>query len=195
MTYSVEYHDPILVCALPKEIMEEVNTWVKECKKVKDSPLAVFRSYHNNDYNYDNTPNFYQCPVPTHLVENSFWLPYTLRLCAEIWNGVNTDYRLNRLNGHYNGYDMWANFANKESYVPEHKHTANISGIIYAQNHDHPTYFPKEDIEYMGDVGTMILFPSDVLHKVNKQEKDEERITFSFNILKVSSSAPPIPGL
>lgn len=192
MNYNIEYHDPILVCALPEQIMEEVNEWVEECRKAKDSPLTSYKSYWGNDYDIGNTPNFYRCPVPTHLVENSFWLAYTLKLCAEMDNTVSTNYKLPKTDGHYNGYNIWANFSGKGSYVPTHKHDTTVSGIIYAKNHNHPTYFPEKDIEYMGDVGTMILFPSNTLHSVNQQEEDEERITISFNISKVVQ-VPPIP--
>ena len=37
----------------------------------------------------------------------------------------------------------------------------------------------------MGERGDMILFPSQVLHGVEKQKKDYERITFAFNINKI----------
>ena len=44
------------------------------------------------------------------------------------------------------------------------------------------TIFTEKNIEFVGKKGDMILFPSHLMHKVNKQKEDYERITFAFNV-------------
>ena len=87
--------------------------------------------------------------------------------------------------GHFDGYDIWANFAYKDNFNPEHKHSGDLSGVIYYKNKDNtPTIFPQHNIQYVGDETTMIIFPSDTLHFVEKQVSTKERITIAFNLLK-----------
>jgi hypothetical protein len=187
MEYKCEYCLPYLLCNLPKEIQQEINFWIEECKKIKNHPLAELKSHENVAYlSMDGKKhNSYQCSVPTHLIENSFWLAYTLRVCASYWGGNHRDYKVRKWEGHFDGYDIWANFAYRGDDNPIHNHAGNISGVIYVQNFGHPTIFPKHNTEYIGKNGTMILFPSNTLHYVNPQQINEERITIAFNIIKL----------
>ena len=57
-----------------------------------------------------------------------------------------------------------------------------LSGVIYYKNHDHPTIFDEYNCGYEGIDGTMVMFPSQVLHHVEKQVVDTERITLAFNM-------------
>ena len=184
--YNCEYNSPYLLCNLPKEIQKEINVWVTECKKIKNHPLAELKSHENVGYIYADGKkhNSYQCSIPSQLIENSFWLAYTLRVCASYWGGIHRQYKLRKWDGHFDGYDIWTNFANKGSDNPVHNHSGNISGVIYVQNFGHPTIFPDYNNEYIGKNGTMILFPSNVFHYVNPQQVNRERITIAFNIIK-----------
>jgi hypothetical protein len=186
MNLNIEYCHPYLKCNLPKEIFEEMKVWTKECKKVKSHPLAELKSHENVGYmpGEGAKHNSYQCAIPTNLVENSFWLAYTLRACASYWGGNHRQYKLRKWEGHFDGYDIWANFANKGSDNPTHNHAGHISGVIYVQNFGHPTIFTEYNTQYHGQNGTMILFPSNTLHCVLPQQINKERITFAFNIVK-----------
>jgi hypothetical protein len=188
MKLNLEYNHPYLKCNLPKEICKEIEIWTKECKKIKSHPLAELKSHENVGYlpETGNVHNSYQCSLPTNLIENSFWLPYTLRSCASYWGGNHRDYKLRKWDGHFDGYDIWANFANKGSDNPTHNHAGNISGVIYVHNFGHPTVFPEYNTQYEGQNGTMILFLSNVLHYVPIQKSNKERITLAFNIVKSS---------
>jgi len=169
---------------LPKPIQDELKVWEKACKKIKNHPLAELKSHEN--FGYDpNSPvkyNSYQCGIPSHLVEDSFWLAFTLRKCAETFGGNHRNYFLRKWQGHFDGYDIWANFAYKGNENPVHSHAGNLSGVIYHKNHNHPTYFPDDNFKYDGKNGTMVIFPSDVNHYVEKQVSSQERITFAFNL-------------
>ena len=182
---------PIFVCELPKQIIGELNVWERECKKIKNHPLGFLKAHENVAYDPDyskfdpdkgNVYNSYQCGIPSQLVENSYWLAYTIRTCASLFGRSHRKYFLRKWDGHFDGYDIWANFAYKGNENPLHDHAGHLSGVIYHKNHKHPTIFPEYGTKYDGNNGTMIIFPSNTFHYVEKQESSKERITFAFNI-------------
>ena len=176
---------PIFVFELPKEILKEIDTWIFEAKQVKRHPLAELKSHENVGYNPNDIKkyNSYQCGLNSYLVENSFWLAYVLRACSNIFGGNHRNYKMRKWDGHFDGYDIWANFAYKGNENPVHNHAGSLSGVIYYQNHNHPTHFPEFNTQYSGKNGTMVLFPSNVLHFVEQQKINRERITIAFNII------------
>ena len=93
-------------------------------------------------------------------------------------------FMIKKWDGHFDGYDIWTNFSYKGDDNPSHNHTGFLSGVIYYQNHNHPTIFHDYDLGYAGNNGTMIMFPSQVWHHVKEQTTSKERITLAFNIIK-----------
>jgi|TARA_E500000318_G_C3499217_1_gene187669 hypothetical protein len=162
---------------LPIPIVEELKLWKKHCDIIKNSPLSYLKSHDN----VGTKTNNYQTSVPVHLIESSYWLPFTLRSCAQFYGGSHRDYYLRKHDGHFDGYDIWINYSYKGNSNPAHAHAGNISGVIYLENEDN-TIFPNLDFKFKGKQGDMILFSSDTLHMVDPQEKEYERITFAFNI-------------
>ena len=71
---------------------------------------------------------------------------------------------------------------------PTHNHAGSLSGVIYYRNHDHPTIFDQYGCAYSGDNGTMVMFPSQVLHHVEEQTTSKERITFLLILINVMTS-------
>lgn len=179
---------PVMVTSLPKLILKEVDEWVKESKRIKSHPLSELKSHENVGYLYEDGKkhNSYQCSISPRLIEESFWLPYVLRLSAKYWGMGSThrSFKLRKWDGHFDGYDIWTNFAYKGDDNPTHNHAGYLSGVIYYKNDGHPTIFPEYDIGYGGDNGTMIMFPSQVLHYVETKTSSQERITLAFNIVK-----------
>jgi len=175
---------PIFGLKIPDEIVLEIDIWVHEAKKIKSHPLYYLKAHENIGYNplSNKKHNAYQCSISPSLIENSFWLAYTLRACSHIFGGDHRNYKIRKWDGHFDGYDIWANFAYIGNENPTHCHSGNISGVIYYQNHNHPTIFPDYNLQYTGDNKTMLLFPSSTYHRVDPQKKDEERITLAFNI-------------
>ena len=182
-------HIPVLIAKLPKEINEEIEEWAYECKKIKEHPLSYLKGHSNVGYDPDNNifHNSYQCSVPPHLVSNSYWLAYTTRLTGLMLNTDNRNIRLRDYPGHFDNYDIWANFSYEGDFNPNHTHAGDISGVIYCKNENQPTIFPDFQVGYGGNNGTMALFPSDTLHCVNPQKSKNERITFAFNLIQTSS--------
>ena len=177
---------PVMVARIPKPILKEIDGWVKECRKIKNHPLAELKAHENVGYIADDGKkhNSYQCSVPRRLIHEGYWLPWVLKLSAKYWGAGKSHRRffLRDLSGHYDGYDVWANFANKGDDNPIHNHAGFLSGVIYYRNHDHPTIFDQYGCAYAGVNGTMVMFPSEVLHHVEEQTSSKERITFAFNI-------------
>ena len=178
---------PVTVFDLPDEIVDEINSWVDHCREIKDHPLSDLKSHENFGYLYDGDGkkhNSYQCSIPRDLLESSFTFPLIIRSCADTFGGYHRSYGLLKWEGHFDGYDIWMNFAYQGDDNPAHSHRGDYSGIIYVKNDGHPTVFPQFRYEHVGKNGTMILFPSCLLHQVNEKMTTSERITIAFNVYK-----------
>lgn len=180
---------PVMVTKIPKQIMKELDVWVKESRKFKDSPLADLKAHENVGYFHPldgKKHNSYQTSISPYLIEQSFWLAWVLRLTAKYWGmgKLHREFCLRKWDGHFDSYDIWTNFAYKGDDNPTHDHAGFLSGVIYYRNHGHPTIFDEYGCGYEGKNGTMILFPSQVLHHVEPQTINKERITLSFNIIE-----------
>ena len=180
---------PVMISKIPSQIMKEIDVWVKESKKIKNNPLAELKAHENVGYKLysdGKKHNSYQCSIPSRLIEESYWLAWIVRLSAKHWGaGANhRDFFLRKNQGHFDGYDIWTNFAYKGDDNPTHRHAGAISGVIYYKNHGHPTHFDDYNCSYEGKDGTMVMFPSSVSHHVKPQTFNKERITLAFNIMK-----------
>ena len=178
---------PVMVTRIPKPILKEIDLWVKESKRFKNHPLAELKAHENVGYLLSadgKKHNSYQCSISPHLIDQSFWLAWVMRLSAKYWGAGknNRFYNLKKWDGHFDGYDIWTNFSYKGNDNPIHNHRGFLSGVIYYKNHNHPTYFNDYGCSYKGDDGTMIMFPSSVWHHVKEQTSNKERITLAFNI-------------
>ena len=185
---------PVMIAKIPQQIQKELDVWVKESRKFKDHPLAALKAHENVGYLAmdGKTHNSYQCSISPHLIEQSFWLAWVLRLTAKYW-GMGTSHRefsLRKWNGHFDSYDIWTNFAYKGDRNPVHNHAGFLSGVIYYKNHRHPTIFDQYGIAYEGLDGTMVMFPSSTLHHVEPQTVNKERITLAFNIMELPANVP-----
>ena len=185
---------PVMVAKIPPQIQKELDVWVNESKKFKNSPLADLKAHENVGYlSADGKKhNSYQCSISPHLIEQSFWMAWVLRLSQRYWGaGQNhRDFKLRKWDGHFDGYDIWTNFAYKGDDNPTHAHAGFLSGVIYYKNHNHPTIFDQYNCAYAGEDGTMVLFPSQVFHHVEPQTANKERITLAFNIVENAEHIP-----
>ena len=177
---------PVMVTTIPKLIMKEIDGWVEESKKIKNHPLAELKAHENVGYlSIDGKKhNSYQTSISPRLIEESFWLAWVLRLSEKYWSTTHgrRPYLIRKHQGHFDGYDVWTNFAYKGDDNPSHNHAGILSGVIYYKNHGHPTIFDEYGCGYEGLDGTMVMFPSKVLHHVEPQTSNKERITIAFNI-------------
>jgi len=176
---------PVMIAKIPSQIMKEIDEWVNESKKIKNHPLAELKAHENVGYlSIDGKKhNSYQCSISPDLIEKSFWLAWVLRLSQKYWGiGVPRQFKIRKHDGHFDGYDIWTNFAYRGDDNPRHNHAGFLSGVIYYKNHNHPTLFDDYNVGYEGKDGTMVMFPSKTFHHVKPQMSNKERITLAFNI-------------
>jgi hypothetical protein len=178
MKYELIKDTPIIHTILPNEIILELDEWKKKCDLIKNHPLASLMQHENVGTNF----NRYQVSVPTFLIDNSFWLAYTMRLCGQMFEVSHRSFYLRKWEGHFDGYDFWINYSYKGNSNPRHNHAGFLSGVIYLNNKNDETVFTDYNISFKGTKGSMIIFPSQAYHKVEEQKEDYERITFAFNI-------------
>ena len=80
---------PVMVTKIPSQIQKEIDVWVNESKKSKNSPLAELKAHENAGYQSTHGTgkkhNSYQTSISPYLVESSFWLAWVLRLSAKYW--------------------------------------------------------------------------------------------------------------
>ena len=163
---------------LPKEIIKELSHWKKECDKIKKHPLFELKLHEN----VGSETNHYQTSVPSYLIENSYWLAYVTRLCGILAKESHRNFFIRKWNGHFDGYDVCINYAYKNNSNPPHNHAGYFSGVVYFNNKKDKTIFTEKNINFIGEKGDMIIFPSKLMHEVNKQKEDYERVTFAFNV-------------
>ena len=186
---------PVMVAGIPKPIIKEIDGWVKESRMFKDSPLAELKGHEN--YGYLRAPdgkkhNSYQCSISSHLIGQSFWLAWVVRLSAKYW-GMGAEHRAFKIRswtGHFDNFDIWTNFSYKGDDNPRHAHAGFLSGVIYYKNHGHPTIFDDYNCSYEGKDGTMVMFPSNTWHHVEPQTVNKERITLAFNLAFLNEDNP-----
>ena len=170
----------IIYTKLPKEIIKELVYWKKECDKIKKHRLFKLKLHEN----IGSKTNNYQVSVPSILIENSYWMAFILRLCGLLTNENHRNFFIRKWNGHFDGYDVWINYSYKGNSNSVHNHAGFFSGVIYLNNKKDKTIFTEEKFSFKGKKGDMIMFPSTLLHKVDKQKEKYERVTFAFNINK-----------
>ena len=97
---------------------------------------------------------------------------------------------------------MWANVNKTNQWHHGHKHPWSIvSGILYLQGNSGRTWFSRKNPYHISDMfpcyyesekaeiihkhnpkpGTMLIFPSDLIHSVDENKEEQDRITMSFN--------------
>ena len=85
---------PVLLFEIPKQIQKELDGWIKESRKFKDHPLAALKAHENIGYlaGDGKKHNSYQTSISPHLIEQSFWLAWVIRLTTKYW-GIGRDNR------------------------------------------------------------------------------------------------------
>ena len=78
---------PVMVAKIPEQILAEIDLWVEESRGFKDHPLATLKAHENVGYKAldGRAHNSYQCSISPHLIEQSFWLAWVLRLTQKYW--------------------------------------------------------------------------------------------------------------
>ena len=181
---TVPTKELVMIGRLPVEIISELEIFTESARKIKDNRLSFLKEHHNIGQ------NAFQVSVEKELIDRSYLFPY-INYLGEFYLqkaiGSDSDEFFRRVllrehKGHFDGYDFWINFCNKNSLNQKHNHSGTLSGIIYYKNDiEKKTCF--ENFEVVGQTGDIIIFPSYLEHWVEEQQEDYERITFSFNLI------------
>ena len=163
---------------IPLELFKEIKTFVKNASKKRKSKYSFLLDHLNGG------KNDYQISVDTDLFEKSFMFGYLIKL-GEHYANLQPEarrIRIRRLNNHFDNYDLWINFTEKNSVNPEHMHPGCLSGVIYYTDcFNYPTKF-SNDTKYWGKSKEILNFPSTLGHQVEKYKNKKTRITLSFNL-------------
>jgi uncharacterized protein (TIGR02466 family) len=167
-----------LVADLKRNNKFQYNT-VSECQLLSDT------SFTENLFDTGKLENF-----KTVLFEN----------IQEYITNVVPDYVTNR-NYKFKVDSSWLTMNWKNHYSHAHHHgDADISGVYYVKTNgndgdlvlENPNRLLstsyllntwQEAMHYKPEVGKLILFPGWMVHKVEKNSTDNERVSFSFNIM------------
>ena len=82
--------------------------------------------------------------------------------------------------------EAWGTISNKNEKVKLHHHNAvrGFSGILYLTEGGTGTDFPQYNLNIEEKIGKYILFHPLLLHSVQKQIKDGDRMTVAFNMVE-----------
>lgn len=186
-------NDKILYGKIPEEIMNECDHFTEYCRKYKDNKLS------NLLYLNNVGKNNYQIFIPFNLIDESFTLPYLFLLGNHYVQSNQKEslpfssVKLRKCLTDYYGivYDIWLNYCHKGNTNEIHHHGGKLSGIIFVENDDQPTFFYDKklnendlslDYEFIGKRGDIVLFPAWYSHEVQQKQTEKERITISFNL-------------
>ena len=84
--------------------------------------------------------------------------------------------------------EAWGNVCNLNEEVTEHNHKGinAFCGILYLSEGGPGTYFKDYDLTVDEKIGRFILFHPFLMHRVNKIDKNIERITMAFNMQEIT---------
>lgn len=168
----------ILKHKIPNELFKEIIIFVKKAQQKRKSKYSFLLNHLNSG------KNDFQISVDTDIFEKSFMFGYLIKLGEYYFNLKSNDrkIRMRRLNGHFDHYDFWINFTEKDSINPKHAHPGTLSGVIYyTDSYNNKTEFDNK-IKYGGKSKEILLFPSNLGHEVKKYKNNKTRITLSFNL-------------
>ena len=148
--------------------------------------------YSANGYtSYGVNSDILSLPMLTNLKE---YIDETIKKCHEE----------SRLDGQPKLESSWFSIMRKHTYHEEHHHMPSVwSGVYYVQadqthpgltfvNRNQKTHWPRTGVKELTEsnspevtcvaqTGSIIIFPSHMLHTVHQQTADKERIMVSFN--------------
>ena len=79
---------------------------------------------------------------------------------------------------------MWANIFRKGEYIKPHDHgTATISGNLFIDGYEDSETIYEEHGAIKNKIGTLVTFPAETTHWVEKNKTDIPRISMAFDTL------------
>lgn len=179
-----EIYPSILKHQVPLSIFNNIKQCIKRTDEIRKHELHSLLEHHNV------ANNSYQVSVPFDFIEGSFFHAYIIYLGE--WyrctyekislKETRRTVRLRKSDNHFDSYDCWVNYIEKGDINKMHDHAGNLSGVIYYTDcEDSPIYF-ENGFSYKAKERDVVIFPSNLLHAVDKHENEKSRITLAFNL-------------
>ena len=187
-----EIHPLILKHRVPLSIFKEIEKCVKRTDKIRKHKLNFLLEHYNIG------DNAYQASVPFNLVEGSFLQAYLIYLGEYFrckyekvsFKETRRTVRMRKNEHHFDGYDLWVNYAEVGSRNVMHNHGGSLSGVIYYTDcKGSPLHF-EDGFSYNAEKGDILIFQSSVKHKVNNHTYKDTRITLADNLYYISDLIP-----
>lgn len=180
---------PIMKGNVPFKIMEELQTTANICEDIRDGELSFLLRKRTPVSN-----NYFEMVVPKKYIQDSLTYAF-LRYAAALFNiklnnpNVYEQFDLRKDDGKLDAYDFWINFYKSGNHIEPHDHGGDFSGIIYfTDNFLDATTFNIDDNYYshFGKKGEILIFPSTLPHWTDPLKSTEQKISFSFNLIKIN---------
>jgi hypothetical protein len=174
----------VMVGRLPESVIEEIDKFTALCTDIKNHPLSFLKNHVNIGMNK------YQVSVPNNVFEDSFTFAFLIHMgtyylhkhtnksMAEIGRSV----RVRKNHCHFDAYDMWVNFIESGDFNDWHNHAGDLSGVIYVDNKINLETKFENNFSFCGKKGDVIMFPSNTFHMVDRNNTNETRITYAYNL-------------
>ena len=169
---------------VPNLIFKELKNCKKHTDKIRKHKLSYLLEHHNAGQ------NSYQVSVPFNLIEGSFLQSYLIYLGEHyrckyeklLLNDTRRTVFMRRNENHFDSYDLWINYTEKNSRNILHNHQGNLSGVIYFTDCEGSPIIFENNFSYDGKKGDVLIFPSAFKHRVERHNSKKPRISFAFNL-------------
>jgi hypothetical protein len=189
----------LLECKCPEEVVKNINNFVDnmddETKELCSSKYTKNKKFPNllqRDFEIIYLP-----PKVSFESKLSLFLLEIAKIYSTYLNFENSNVIFPKTLFSNDLLDAWVNRYYKNDYTPPHNHRGDISGIIILDLPDDATEIEKRNLEFVWnnehfrpiqEVGKAFLFPSNLMHWVEKQTNMKERRTLSFNLFLDASN-------
>tara|TARA_R100001086_G_scaffold161036_2_gene86689 strand:- start:23 stop:628 length:606 start_codon:yes stop_codon:yes gene_type:complete len=179
-----EIHPNILKHKVPSVVYKELSECVKYADKIRRNNFSCLLEHHNAG------DNAFQVSMPSNLIDSSFLHSYLIYLGEYYrckyenlsFKKTRRTVRLRRTENHFDGYDVWVNYAEKGSINKGHNHLGSLSGVIYYTDYKGSPIHFENNFSYKAKKGEILIFPSSMFHKVDEHKNKQTRITFAYNL-------------
>lgn len=178
----------ILKGRIPDLIFSQLKHITSEIRLLKNQDFSFLKSTPHTTDNFN-----YKTFIPDYILNPTFVSEYIRYLgvyfvskyfqysFSEAINRV----KFNKVNYNaFNDYlDIWINYSSKTNYSNNHTHNSDLAGVIFVENTEVSNTIFSPNLEIKGIPGEVLIFPSNLIHRVTPNLSESERVTVAFNLI------------